>query len=147
MKVQVFQLFFKAGDGPLGLIPLDPELYSLATQYVAENMAEEVEFRDFRHAWIACEVNEDKNPVRVLGVLCMVLRADFPICRFTDNAAVVKLVQRANDHLHDSYNARGNYALVQIAKDELPEQRCPDYLDWMKAFELTPADRWAFKVR
>lgn len=147
MKVQVFQLFFKTGDGIAGLVPVDSALYTLLVDYAEENMAEEVEFRNYKNTWVACEVDEQGKPARALGFLCMQLRADFPLCRFTDNAAVMKLVQRANDHLHDSYGARGDYALVHIAKDELPEQRCPDYLDWMKAFELVPADRYAIKVR
>lgn len=146
MKVQVFQLFFK-NDGAGGLMPVDGLLHELAVKYASENIAQPVDFTDYKTSWVACEVDADGFPVRALGVLCMMLRADFPICRFTDNAAVVKLVQRANDHLHDVYALRGMVALVQITKNEPPEARCPDYLDWMKMFELEPADRWAFKVR
>jgi hypothetical protein len=96
---------------------------------------------------VACEVNGDGKPVRALGVLCMVLRPDFPVCRFTDNAAVAKLVQRANDFLHDTYGARGCEVLVHISSRETPEQRCPDADEWMRLYGLKPADRWAFTVR
>jgi hypothetical protein len=146
MKVQVFHLFFKS-DGNGAFIPMDGELHALAVKYAAENLAKPIDFTDYKQAWIACEVDEDGKPVRGLGILCMVLRADFPVCRFTDNAAVVKLVQRANDHLHDVYGARGTDALIHIPADELPEQRCPDYLAWTEVFGLKPADRWTYKVR
>ncbi|HEY1965411.1 MAG TPA: hypothetical protein VGG59_10795 [Acidobacteriaceae bacterium] len=146
MRLQVFHVFFKlntAGE----LVPSDPELHALASAYAAEKMRDHVDFRDFKNTWVACEVDETGKPVRAFGILCMQMRADFPICRFTDNVAVVKLVQRANDHLHDLYGARGTYALVHIADDDAPEERCPDYRDWMKLFELVPAERWAIKVR
>jgi hypothetical protein len=146
MKVQVFHLFFKS-DGAGGLTPMDGDLHALAVKYVAENVAIPIDFTAYKDSWIACEVDEEGKPVRALGVLGMQVRADISLCRFTDNAAVMKLVQRANDHLHDVYGARGTEVLVHIAKDELPEQRCPNYLDWMKAFDLQPADRWLYKVR
>jgi len=126
---------------------MDGELYSLAVKYAADNLNDPVDFTNFKNAWVACEIDGEGKPLRALGVLCMVLRADFPICRFTDNAAVVKLVQRANDHLHDSYGLRGGEALIHIKKDEAPEARCPNYIDWMQAFDLQPADRWTIKVR
>lgn len=145
MKVQVFQLFFKS-DGNGGLLPMDGELYTLAVTYAADNLAEAVDFTNFKNVWVACEVDEQGKPVRVLGVLCMVLRADFPVCRFTDNAAVIKLVQRVNDYLHDN-GARGQDALIHIKEHEPPEARCPNYREWMQAFDLQPADRWTYKVR
>jgi len=143
MKVQVFQLFFKS-DGAGALIPTDGELYALAVKYAAENMSTKVDYLDYKNTWVACEVDGDGTPTRALGILCMQLRPDFPICRFTDNAAVAKLVQRANDYLHDN-GARGQFALIHIAQDD--PQRCPNYLEWMKAFELEPAERWAIRVR
>jgi hypothetical protein len=145
MKVQVFQLFFKP-DGNNGLTPVDGELHALAVKYAADNLAERPDFTNFKNVWVACEVDNEGKPVRAIGVLCMVLRPDFPLCRFTDNAAVVKLVQRANDYLHDN-GWRGGDALIHIKKDEPPEARCPNYLDWMQAYDLQPADRWTIKVR
>ena len=146
MKVQVFHLFFKA-DSYGGLVPMDEHLYNLATNYAEEFIVPEVDFRHYKNTWVACEVDGEGKPERVLGVLCMLLRADFPICRFTDNAAVVKLVQRANDHLHDTYGARGTDVLVHIAKDEAPDQKCPNQQEWMQAFGMTPADRWLYRIR
>jgi hypothetical protein len=145
MRVQVFQVFFK-NDGAGNLVPSEPEIFALAAGYAEQNLSERVDFRDYKNTWVACEVDEAGKPARALGLLCMVLRADFPVCRFTDNAAVVKLVQRANDYMHD-YGGRGTYALVRIDSNDGPEDHCPNYLDWMKAFDLQAADRWAFKVR
>jgi hypothetical protein len=148
MSVQVFQLFWKKGDGPYDLVPGDERLYSLAMQYANEFIVNPnpIEFRDYRVTWVACEIDDDNNPVKALGVLCMMQRTDFPICRFTDNAAIVKLVQRANDHLHD-LGLRGTHVMVHLASDELPEHHCPDRDQWMERFHLIPADRWAFKIR
>src|SRR5215471_11527463 len=127
MKVQVFQLFFKDGE------PTDADLFSLVTKYAEEHMTYKVDFTTYKNTWAACEVDEEGKPVRCLGILSMVFRADFPLCRFTDNAAVVKLVQRANDHLHDLYNQRGGEALICINKDDAPETRCTNYEEWMKS--------------
>jgi hypothetical protein len=143
MKVQVFHLFFK--QGLEGMVPSDPQLYTLADDYVQETMAQPPDFKAYKNTWVACEVDASGTPVRCVGVLSMMFRPDFPICRFTDNAAVVKLVQRANDHLHDVYGWRGGYALVHIAKED--DRRCTDYEEWMKVFEVEDAERWAIKVR
>jgi len=128
-------------------MPQDGELHALAVKYAADYIVEPITFTDFAHTWVACEVDEKGQPVRCLGLLCMILRADFPICRFTDNAAVVKLVQRAQDFLHDTFNARGAMALIHIASDEAEELHCPNHREWMKAFGLRPADRWAYVVK
>ena len=128
-------------------MPQDGELHALAVKYAAENIVEPITLTDFKDCWLACEIDGEGKPIRALGLLCMVLRADFPICRFTDNAAVVKLVQRSNDYLHDVYGARGTSALIHIAADEPEELHCPNHRDWMKAFDLKPADRWAITVK
>lgn len=145
MKVQVFHLFFK--DSENGLVPVDPILFTMARDYAEKNLAEPVDFTDYKETWIACEVDDLGTPTRALGVLCMVLRADFPVFRFTDSAAVVKMVQRANDFLHDVYNARGAEALIYIRADESPAQRCENREEWMQAYGLKPADRWVYTVR
>jgi hypothetical protein len=145
LKVRVFQLQFRAEAG--GLVPTDPDLHALAQKYAVEHLGEEVDFRKFNHAWVACEIDESWKPIRALGILAMVMRADFTICRFTDNAAVVRLMQRVNDTLHDQYGARGTDVLVHIKKDNTPETQCPNAEEWIKAFELTPADRWLYRVR
>jgi hypothetical protein len=146
MKVQVYQLFFKP-DAYGGLLPVDDHLFTLATKYAEQYMAYPIDFTNYKHSWVACELDEQGQPVRALGILGMTLRADFTLCRFTDSAAVLKLVQRGNDILHDMYGARGTDALIHMAKDEVPEQHCPNHEDWMQAFGLVPADRWAYKVR
>lgn len=146
MRVQVFQLFFKS-DGNSGFLPTDPKLFSMASEYANEYMVHKVDFTEFKHSWVACEVDANGEPLRVLGILGMVLRADFTVFRFTDNAGVLKLVQRANDTLHDLYGARGTDALIHIPKDEPPEHQCPNRKEWMQAFDLKPAERWLIKVR
>lgn len=146
MKVQVFHLFFKT-DANGVLMAADPQLYMLAVKFASEYMTTPVDFTQHKESWVACEVDEEGKPIRALGILGMVLRADFVVCRFTDNAAVVKLVQRANDFLHDAYAARGGEALVYIAKDQKPNDMCPDYLNWMKLFGMKEADRYTITVR
>lgn len=148
MKVQVFQLFFK-NDGVGGLMPVDAQLYELAVKYAQEHITEPspLRFTDYKTTWIAAVVDAEGKPARVEGILCMQMLIDFPICRFTDNAAVVKLVQRANDHLHDNYGLRGGYALVRHVEDAPPESRCPHYLEWMKLYDLKPAHRYEIKIR
>lgn len=144
MKVAVFQLFFKAqGDV---LVPTDQELHALAVKFAEEEMAKPLDFTQYRSTWVACEIDAEGRPIRGLGLLCMQLKADFPVCRFIDNAAVVKLVQRANDALHDQ-GARGTEALVFISPDEGPEQKCPNWQSWMEVFGLKPANRYSLVVK
>jgi hypothetical protein len=141
MKVQVFQLMYKLTDGTPG----DPELFAMAEKYAAENLAMPVDLRTFRPVFVACEVSDSTGkPVRVLGVLCMVQRTDVPVMRFTDTAAVVKLVQRANDYLHDQ-GLRGHPVFIEI-NDEKPEQMCPKRDEWMQVYKLKPAKRYQFVV-
>lgn len=146
MKVQVFHLFFKS-DNNGGLTPVDSHLYSLAVKYVSEYINHPVDFTNYKNTWVACEVDHDGKPSRALGVLCMAMAVDFPVCRFTDNAAVVKLVQRANDHLHDVYGMRGGEAFVMHFEPAPEGTRCPHDLDWMKLYGLEPAHRYIIKVR
>ncbi len=146
MKVHVFQLMWKAVGG--ALVPVDDALFQLAADYADKHVTspKPINFLDYKNAWFACEVDEAGKPVRGLGLLCLVLRPDFPVCRFTDNAATKKLVDRASDYLHDQ-GYRGAQVLVHIAKDEAPEERCPNYLDWMTAFGMKPADRYTYEIK
>lgn len=146
MKVEVFHLFFKS-DGNGGFLPIDNDLYSLAVKYAESHLSFPVDFTQYKNTWLACEVDRDGKPIRALGVLCMAMVVDFPVCRFSDNAAIVKLVQRVNGHLHDVYGMRGTEALIHHVEDAPPETHCPHYLDWMQLFGLRPADRWLMKVR
>lgn len=146
MRVHVFHLFFKS-DGNGGLTPVDAQLYELLAKYASDYITDPVDFTQYKNTWVACEVDPDSKPVRVLGVLCMMMAVDFPICRFTDNAAVVKLVERANSHLHDVYGMRGGQAFVRHLDNAPAETRCPHDLDWMKLFGLEPAHRYLMKVR
>jgi hypothetical protein len=146
MKVQAFQLLFKP-DGAT-FVPADAKLHELATAYAAEYVTspQPLNFLGYKNSWVACEVDDEGKPVRVLGLLCMVLRFDFPVCRFTDNAATKKLVERANDYLHDQ-GFRGAEVHVHIASDELPKDRCPNYQEWMAAFGMKPADRYTYVIK
>lgn len=146
MKVAVFHLFFKS-DGGGGLLPVDSNLYTLAVKYVDEHLNYPVDFTRYKNTWVACEVDPEGEPIRVLGVLGMMMCVDFPLVRFSDNAAVVKLVERANSHLHDVYGMRGGEAFIYHADDAPPETRCPHYREWMKLFKLEPANRFVIKVR
>jgi hypothetical protein len=146
MKVQVFHLFFNT-DRDGAFIPTDAQLHALAVKFAAEYIVTPIDFTTYKETWVACEVDDEGKPVRALGLMGMVLRPDFVVCRFIDNAAVVKLVQRVNDFLHDSYGARGCEVLIYISKQEVPEQQCPNYRDWMKLFGLKEADRMAYTVR
>jgi hypothetical protein len=143
MKVRVFQVLYKP-DG--SMTPSDPELYELAKEYAAKQLSAPCDFLNYKHLWAACEVNEDDRPVRCLGLLGMALAADFPLFRFTDNVACKKLVERANDFLHDQ-GAAGTTALVRIDLEETGEIACPDREQWMQAFKIEPAKRWTIKVR
>ena len=127
-------------------MPADGELHALAVKYADENLSRPIDFLEYKNTWIACEINAEGKPIRAMGILSMVLRPDFPICRFTDNAACLKLVERASDYLHDQ-GARGAEVTVHIAANEQPDQRCPNWEGWIKAFGMTPADRYLFTIK
>lgn len=146
MRVQVFHLFFK-NDGNGGFLPVDPELYELAVNYAAEKLADPVSFEQYKDTWVACEVDPQGQPLQVLGLICMVLRADFPVCRFSHNAAAIKLFERVQGHLHDVYGARGAEAFVIVDPNEPPDNRCPNRDEWIRTFDMYPANRYAVKIR
>jgi hypothetical protein len=147
VKVDVFMLEFREQGGMF--MPKDPKLHQLAVQFAAKNVAQEVNFAYFRNVWVAAEVDKEGLPVRILGLLGMRVKADFPLCRFTDNAAVVKLVQRARAYLQDScrdWTSRGDEAFIYINEKEDESQRCPKWKKWLRVFKAEPAERWRLTI-
>jgi hypothetical protein len=127
-------------------IPKDPELHQLAVRYAEQNLAQKVNFTDFRNVWVASEVNSAGRPSRIMGTLGMVMKADFPLVRFTDNAAVVKLVNRSRSYLQDNFSARGQEAFIYIADKEDESQRCPKWKKWLQVFKAEPAERYRVTI-
>jgi hypothetical protein len=144
VKVDVFMLEFREQGGMF--IPKDPELHKLAVRYAEQNLAQKVNFTEFRNVWVTCEVNSVQRPVRVLGLLGMVMKADFPLVRFTDNSAPVKSVTRARSYLQDNFSARGQEAFIYIADKEDDSQRCPRWERWLTVFGCEKAERYRITI-
>lgn len=121
--------------------PVDPELHSLAVQYADKELAKKVNFTDYTKLWAACRI-EDGKPVDVRGLIGMTFRADLPLFRFTDNAAVVKLVDRVRGHLQDVYGGRGKEVYIHVGPKDDPDSMCPDFEKWLEMYGATPSDRW-----
>ena len=144
MKHQVFQLFFKEQGGVL--LPRDPHLHQLAVEFAERELAEAINLTDYRNVFVECECDEHGKPVRAEGLLAMQMVVDVPVARFTNARSAKMLIDRANDYLHDQ-GARGAKVFLYISEQETPEQRCPNYLEWLAAVGAKPAERWATTVR
>jgi hypothetical protein len=144
MRIRVFALDFRIQDGMA--VPADPNLHRLAVEFAEHELAAPVNFTDFKKLWVACQVDDNEQPVHVEGLLGMVLRADFPMARFVSPGAAKKLIDRANDYLHDQ-GARGAEVFLFISSKEDDSQRCPQYQDWLRYVGAKPADRFAVTVR
>ena len=82
----------------------------------------------------------------VEGLSVLQTIADIPVFRSTGQRSAKMLIDRMNDYLHDQ-GARGQRVLLHINESEAPEQRCPNYLEWLAAVGAKPAERWAVVVK
>ena len=144
MKHQVFQLFFKEQGGML--LPRDPHLHQLAVEFAEKELAEPINFTDYRNVWVECECDDTGKPVKVEGLSVLQTIPDIPVFRSTGQRSAKMLIDRMNDYLHDQ-GARGQRVLLHISETEAPEQRCPKYLEWLAAVGAKPAERWAVVVK
>lgn len=147
MNVRVFSVdFFVQGAITY---PKDKHLHDLAVAYAEANLAKKVnlpEFAgDYRKLWASCEVDENDVPVRVIGLLGMKFTPDVPLLRYTEEAAIEPLIERANGYLHDQ-GARGCEVLLHFEKGT-PESRCPRWKKWLKRVKAVNANRYSVTVR
>lgn len=144
MKFRVLQLLFKEQGGML--LPRDPELHKLVVEFAERELAEPINFTDYRNVFVECECDDEGKPVRVEGIAAMQLVADIPVFRSTNARSAKLLIDRMTDFLDDQ-GARGQRVLVHISERETPEQRCPNFLVWLAALGAKPAERWAVTVK
>jgi hypothetical protein len=57
MRIVALPIDFKTSpDGP---VPSDDAIYSLAMEFCSRELAEEIDFRDYRKVWVSVQLNED----------------------------------------------------------------------------------------
>jgi len=144
LKFRVLQLLFREQGGVL--VPRDPELHKLAVEFAERELAEPINFTDYRNVFVECECDEDGKPIRVEGISAMQLVPDIPVFRSTNARSAKLLIDRMNDFLDDQ-GARGQRVFVHVGEKESPEQRCPNFLDWLAALGARPAERWVVAAK
>ncbi len=128
------------------VVPEDSKLHQLAVQWTEKNLAAPVTFTDYKMVWV-CALHDDAgNLTGVEGVIGVQFAIDCPVFRFTNAGSAKLLIDRANDYLHDQ-GWRGSKAFVYISDTETPEQRCPDYKNWLKALDCTVAERYLYTIK
>lgn len=121
------------------------EIHKLAVAFAEKELAVMPNFSEYAKVWVAASMEGDVIK-EVRGALGFTMRPDFTLARFLGRAEVVALYGRANNYLADN-GARGREALVYVSSTEGPEQRCPEYLETLKALRAKPGDRWLVEVK
>jgi hypothetical protein len=136
-------------NGPSGLEPRDPALYSQVIEYCHDELAVVPELRNFLKSYAVVEFGEQEEILAIHGVACYGMRPDIGVFRVTG-----KFARRATKQLFDRLNAhfadngwRGNEVFLFISDKETPEQRCPAWQESLKAVGAKPAQRFAVTVR
>lgn len=140
MKVRGFPLEFNR-SGAMA-IARDSNLFQLTNEFAAENLKETPKWGDFQWVLLACEVDENDVPVKVVGSMCGGMRPDFSQIRFTSSRSAKTLLDFARDFLVLN-GMRGQEVFLYISDSETPEQRCPKYLEWMEAYGAEPSQRYS----
>jgi hypothetical protein len=144
MRIVALPIDFKASpDGP---VPSDDAIYSLAMEFCSRELAEEIDFRDYRKVWVSVQLNEDGQPVKVTGIQCLNQVVDLPISRYTDSKSAKILSERVDSFCADQ-GLRGCSVFVYISSTDKPEQRCRNYMKWLSIWKAKPADRFVVRVR
>lgn len=145
--------YMKDGEA---ILPSDTQIHDLAIKFAETELAERPNFRDYQRVWLQCAVEKDQ-PIRGVGMLAVniwetraqdrpVYCADIPLIRFVAGSDPEQLIDRCNSFLAD-YGLRGTTVTIFISRREAVDQRCPNWKDWLKAFDAHPADRWVAKVK
>ena len=143
--IRTFALDFDRSKGYAVPTEKCRELHKLAVQFAEKELAVIPNFSEFAKVWVAACVDGGKVK-EVRGALGFTLRPDFALARFLGRPEVISLYGRANNYLADN-GALGQEALVYVSSTEGPEQRCPEYLETLKALNAKPADRWLIEVK
>ena len=143
MKARVFQLMFVERGGTY--FPRDPHLHKLAVDFAERELAQQINFTDYRNVFVECLVDENGTPVQVEGISTLQMVPDIGVFRSTNARSAKLLIDRMRDYLCDN-GAQGGKVFVYIADNEAPEQRCPHYLEWLEAMKAKPAERYVATV-
>jgi hypothetical protein len=140
--------FKRSADGN-GLTPVDPQLFTLVTEYAKASLAEQPEFDRYAKTWAAVEFDGDVIAT-VVGLACYAGNVpDIPVFRVTgDNAkrATQMLYDRLNGFFADN-GMRGHQVFLYLSEKESPEQHCPAWEESLNDVGAVPAQRMAVTVR
>lgn len=142
--IKIFPLDF-LGQGAL-LQPKDQRLHDMAVDYLMREVTGDVNLASFNRVFIAAEVDESGEPVKVEGVTGFCMRPDIALYRATSAAATAKLHHRWHTYFADN-GLLGQEVFLHLSDKESPEQRCSNWNQEMMKAEAVPADRYLVKVR
>jgi hypothetical protein len=143
MKTLALPLDFKSFDP---LEPCDPRLFELADSFCRAELSEYPEFKSYRKIWVTVVIDNDGEMLRVSGFQALMTVVDLPISRYTDSKSAKLLSERVDSYCADN-GLRGAPVFVYLSSKEKPEQRCRDWVKWLKFWNAVPADRFLVRVR
>lgn len=143
MKLRAFCLDFTVQGGII--FPRDAELHKLAVEFCANELAKPINFADFGKVLLACEVNDEFKPLRVVGIACEQDVPDWPVLHFIDEAAGPVVFDRMRAYLQDR-NYSGGLTFLHVARHESEETRCPSWRKFLRELGAKAASRWQVRV-
>lgn len=142
--IKVFPLDFVEQGGIA--TPKNQWLHDLAVDFCNRELKDEVTLFRFSKVYVAAEVDDSGNPMRVEGITAYSMRPDISLFRATSDAATVKLHHRWHTYFADN-GCLGESVLLHLSEKDSPEQRCANWDNELKAAEAEPAYRYLVKVR
>lgn len=124
--------------------PVDGELHKLAVEFAEKYLDSPVNLSVYETVLVAAEVDDQGKPIKVVGMNCRVPRWDYAVWRFITEEAGNVLIERTRGMLDDA-GLRGGEIFVLVAEGK-PENRCPNWKDFLKKVGAENASRWKVKV-
>jgi hypothetical protein len=144
MKIRVYPLLWNEQGGLF--MPRDPKLHQMAVEFAQKEMGIEINFAQYVRTFIACEVDAQEQPQKVVGIGTFRMVPDIENMRFLNAKAAKKIIDRMHDWLSDQGVQRGSDVFVRISSGDDP-YRCPQHLDWLKSEKAKPAERFVLPSR
>lgn len=131
-------------------VPRDLPLFQLAAAFVREHLASPLDMAKANDIWLDCRFDGEGIPVEVLGITGWQMVPDVFLFRVKPSPMAARTTKALWDRLNAFFQdrlSRGNDVLLYISETETDEQRCPQWLAWLKKANARPAERMKVTVR
>src|SRR6266498_123617 len=124
LKIRVLPLEFRQSGGMF--MPANESLHRLAVQFAEAEMGCIPNFMTYPKVFVACELDEDGAPQKVVGLSAIRMVPDVEQMRYLNSKAERKLADRMYSWLQDQGIPSGSDIFIRIVDGHDPF-RCPQY--------------------